>query len=215
MTIQTYIDKLNTRYKTGITTEHSFRGDLQNLLEYLLPNILITNEPTHIKCGAPDYILTKKDIPVGYIEAKDLGADLNSKTYQEQFKRYKEALNNLIITNYIDFQIYKDGLLITEYSLGSLAGGKLKSKPEQFEPFINQILDFAIPTGQTIKSASKLAVMMAYKAKMLADVIDSALESDEENEGNSTLKDQLKAFKDILIHDIGAKEFANWPQNRK
>lgn len=54
MTIQEYIDKLNTRYKSGITTEHSYRGDLQNLLESIIPDTLITNEPTRIKCGAPD-----------------------------------------------------------------------------------------------------------------------------------------------------------------
>lgn len=77
MELPDYIEKLNTRYKSGITTEHSFRGDLQNLLESWLPDVLVTNEPTRIKCGAPDYILTRKDIPLGYIEAKDLGADLN------------------------------------------------------------------------------------------------------------------------------------------
>jgi predicted helicase len=209
MNIQTYIDKINTRFKSHITTEHSFRGDLQNLLETLLPDILTTNEPTRIKCGAPDYILTKKDIPVGYIEAKDLGADLNSKSYQEQFKRYKAALNNLIITNYLDFQVFKDGVLVAEYSIGTISGDTVQGKPEQFDAFTAQIKDFATTTGQTIKSASKLAGMMAVKAKMLAEVIGSALISDEENEANSTLKDQLKAFKDILIHDIGAKEFAD------
>lgn len=103
MNIQDYINKLNIRYKSGITTEHSYLGDLQNLLEHILPTLLVTNEPTRIKCGAPDYILTKNEIPVGYIEAKDLGADLNSKSYVGQFNRYREALSNPLITNYLDF----------------------------------------------------------------------------------------------------------------
>ena len=209
MNIQTYLDKLATRYKAGNSTEHTFRGDFQTLLETLLPDILVTNEPTRIKCGAPDYILTKKDIPVGYVEAKDLGADLNNKNNQEQFERYKAALSNLIITNYIDFQFYKDGILVAEYKLGSLHGNIVTANPEHFDPFTIQIKEFARPTGQTIKSAPKLAEMMAVKAKWLADVIFNALESDEKNEENSTLKDQLKAFKDILIHDIQAKEFAD------
>jgi predicted helicase len=209
MDIATYINKLNTRYKTGITTEHSFRGDLQNLLETMLPDVVTTNEPTRIQCGAPDYILTKKEIPVGYIEAKDLGADLNSKSHQAQFKRYKDALSNLIITNYLDFQVYKDGLLVTEYSIGAISGNGISGKTEQYDAFTAQLKDFATTVGQTIKSASKLAVMMAVKARMLAEVIGTALVSDVENEENSTLKDQLKAFKDILIHDIGAKEFAD------
>ena len=39
MTLQQYIDKINSRFKTGITTEHSFRGDLQTLIENIVPGI--------------------------------------------------------------------------------------------------------------------------------------------------------------------------------
>jgi len=35
MTIHEYIDKLNIRFKSGISREHSYRGDLQNLLKNL------------------------------------------------------------------------------------------------------------------------------------------------------------------------------------
>jgi predicted helicase len=211
MELQTYIDKVSTLYKSGTTTEHSFRGYLQNLLDSLLPEILTTNEPKRVECGAPDYVLTTRNnnIPVGYIEAKDLGADLNSKSYTEQFNRYKGALNNLIITNYLDFQFFKDGILVAEYHLGTITGKTVQAIPDHFQPFTSHINDFALPTGQTIKSASKLAGMMAVKARMLADVIGSALASDEEHEANSTLKDQLQAFKDILIHDIKPNEFAD------
>ena len=51
--------------------------------------------------------------------------------------------------------------------------------------------------------------MMAGKARLLAKVIESTLTSDEENEVNSSLKDQMKSFKDILIHDIEHKSFAD------
>ena len=73
MTIEKYIDNLDQRYRLGNATEHTFRGDLQQLLESLVPEIRATNEPKRQSCGAPDYILTKKDIPVGFIEAKDIG----------------------------------------------------------------------------------------------------------------------------------------------
>ena len=72
-TTQQYISNLNQRYQLGNATEHTFRGDLQQLLESLVPNIQATNEPKRQLCGAPDYILTQKDIPLGYIEAKDMG----------------------------------------------------------------------------------------------------------------------------------------------
>jgi hypothetical protein len=53
--VQNYLSKINQRYKTGISREHSYRDDLQMPLETLLPGILVTNEPAHITCGAPDY----------------------------------------------------------------------------------------------------------------------------------------------------------------
>ena len=107
MTIQQYIDKINTLYQTGDAREHSYRGDLANLLMTILPEILVTNEPARVACGAPDYVLTKKDIPVGYIEAKDIGVDLASKSLKEQFDRYKAGLTNLMFTDYLDFHFYK------------------------------------------------------------------------------------------------------------
>jgi hypothetical protein len=69
-----------------------------------VPTVRATNEPKRQSCGAPDYILTKKDmqsksdsrIPVGFIEAKDIGdKDLEGakKTgNKEQFDRYKASL---------------------------------------------------------------------------------------------------------------------------
>ena len=63
MGIDQYIDIINRRYRQGNTTEHSFRGDLQQLIESLVPGIRATNEPKRQSCGAPDYILTKNDFP--------------------------------------------------------------------------------------------------------------------------------------------------------
>ena len=105
MTIQEYVDQLNRRHKAGISREHSYRGDLQSLLGDLLPDLLVTNEPKRSDVGAPDYILTKGNIPVGYIEAKDINdPDLTGKKKnKEQFSRYKDGLHNLIFTDYLGF----------------------------------------------------------------------------------------------------------------
>ena len=216
MTIQDYIDKLNTRFKTGISTEHSYRGDLQNLVETLVTDILVTNEPSRVACGAPDYILTKKNIPVGYIEAKDIGADLDNKIYKEQFDRYNAALHNLIITNYLDFRLYRDGVFVTSISIASVTNGKIAGATQKYGQFETLIKNFTTYAGQTIRSAEKLARMMAGKARMLANVIENALISDESQTGNviyeaenTSLRDQLAAFRQVLIHDIDAKSFAD------
>lgn len=103
MTTQQYIESINQRYRLGNATEHTFRGDLARLIETLVPEIVATNEPKRQSCGAPDYILTRKDIPVGFIEAKDIGDnDLDGKKKtgnKEQFDRYKASLENLIFTD--------------------------------------------------------------------------------------------------------------------
>ncbi|QQS51076.1 MAG: N-6 DNA methylase [Bacteroidota bacterium] len=213
MNLAQYIDNINQRYKLGNATEHTFRGDLQTLLESLVPTIRATNEPKRQSCGAPDYILTKKDIPIGFIEAKDIGdKDLEGakKTgNKEQFDRYKVSLSNLIFTDYLNFLLYRDGQFVTKIAIGEITDKGIKPLTENFINFENLIKDFCSHVGQTIKSSKKLAEMMAGKARLLSDVIEKALTSDEEKQEDSTLKDQMNAFKQILIHDITPKGFAD------
>lgn len=213
MTLTQYIDNLDKRYRLGNATEHTFRGDLQQLLESLVLTIRATNEPKRQSCGAPDYILTKKGIPVGFIEAKDIGdKDLDGKKKtgnKEQFDRYKASLNNLIFTDYINFHLYRKGEFITKIAIAEITDKGIKPLPENFDNFENLIKDFCVYLGQTIKSPKKLAEMMAGKARLLSDIIEKSLTSDEENQENSTLKEQMLAFKQILIHDITPQGFAD------
>ena len=213
MTIEQYIENINKRYKLGNATEHTFRGDLQQLIESLVPEIRATNEPKRQSCGAPDYILTKKEIPVGFIEAKDIGdKDLEGAKKngnKEQFDRYKASLDNLIFTDYLDFHLYHDSVFITKIAIAEIQNETIVPLTNNFAAFSNLIKDFCLHIGQNIKSSKKLAEMMAAKARLLSDIIEKALTSDESNQENSTLKDQMTAFKDILIHDITPKGFAD------
>ena len=209
MTLTDYIAKVNTLYITGNAREHSYRGDLQNLLTALLPGVLVTNEPARVECGAPDYVLTRKDVPVGYIEAKDIGVDLNSKTLKEQFDRYRTGLSNLIITDYLEFHFYKEGALTAGIIIGKVEQGRIVPLPENFEHFTQLISNFAQTVTQTIKSPTRLAEMMAGKAKLMADVIERSLNSDDENRHESNLKKQMLSFQQMLIHDINNKAFAD------
>ena len=213
MDLHQYIKDINQKFKAGNATEHTFRGLLEQLIESIEPTIRATNEPKRQSCGAPDYILTKKDIPVGFIEAKDIGdKDLDGvkKTgNKEQFDRYKASLNNLIFTDYLDFHLYRDGQFVTKVAIGEVTDKGIKPLTANFEQFENLIKDFCTHFGQTIKSSKKLAEMMAGKARLLSEVIEKALTNDENNSEDSTLKDQMNAFKNILIHDISPKGFAD------
>jgi len=177
------------------------------------PGVRATNEPKRQKCGAPDFILTRKDIPVGFIEAKDIGdtdLDGNKKTgNKEQFDRYKNSLSNLIFTDYLSFHFYSNGQFSQKISIGEVRNGKIVPLTQNFESFTYLLKYFCTHIGQTITSSKQLAEMMANKARLLADIIEKALLSDEETQENSTLKDQMNAFREILIHDITPKGFAD------
>ncbi len=210
MNLNKYIENIHKRLRSGISSEHSYRADLEGLFRELVSGVEITNEPANVTdCGNPDFVITKGNIPVGYIEAKDIGKDLNHNQYKEQFSRYRKALDNLIITDYTWFQFFQHGEKVNEIRIAEITGDGLRPLPENFEQFTNLIYDFCIFIGQTIRSPKKLAVMMAAKARLLQTILDKAVSADEQEGTDSSLQDQYNSFKNILIHDLKPKEFAD------
>lgn len=205
MNFSDYVQDVNKRYIKGDAREHTYRGSLQNLLESIIPNIQATNEPARIKCGAPDYVLTRKDLPVGYIEAKNIGETLDKVEKTEQLKRYLESLDNLILTDYLEFRFFKNKEKVETVKIAEIVDDAIRAIPENFEKLQTLLIDFAAFQGQTIKSSKKLAEMMAHKARLMRDIFRNTLESEEE----STLKDQMKAFKSVLMHDLDTAQFAD------
>lgn len=217
--IREYIKKVNELYQSGKATEHSYRDLLSSLVKSMA-DVSVINEPTREKFGAPDYIVSKKGIPIGYMEAKDIGdPDLaGKKKNREQFNRYKESLDNIIFTDYLTFHRYRKGERgergergesLQEVSIGRYDENKVSSLPNNFPAFEGMIKDFCSTFTQTITSPKELAGMMAGKARLLADIIEKALLGDSKSHDNSSLQEQFLAFKKILIHDITAKEFAD------
>jgi predicted helicase len=212
LSIQTYLKAVEPLLKSGDAREHAYRPALQNLLAALLPDILIINEPARVSCGAPDFVLRNKktSIDVGYIEAKDIGKSLDHKSYDEQFERYRAKLPNLIITDYLEFRLYREGELKQTICISKLVKNRLVADPTQFDAFTNFIQEFAAHISETIGTPAKLADMMAGKARLLANVIEKALLQDKAGLFvNSSLNEQLEAFRKILIHTIAEREFAD------
>ena len=213
-----YLKSLSDTYATGKATEHTYRPAFQNILEAVLPNdAVVINEPQQIACGAPDFVLTRNNIPRGYIEAKDLDKNLDDASFKEQFSRYTESLGNLIVTNYLEFRLVRNGELMSTVSIGVLASGKVKQTPQHFDDLADLLNAFWSYQGQTITSANNLAKYMAAKTRMLAGVIKNALGqvneslglSNEVNEMDDELISQLNAFKERLIHDLDPATFAD------
>lgn len=213
MTISQYLAQLQTRFASGISTEHSYRGDLQQLLQSLLPKYDITNEPRRSKVGAPDYIITEDTVARGYMEAKDVDKNLDNPGYKEQFTRYREGLPNLIITNYHEFRLYQDGNHIKTINLGHLdpLTHQIEPKPKAFSEFEALIKDFPTHVAQTIRSPKKLSALMASKARLVKEIFARSLKEDiaDAHNPDTELQQQYNSFKELLIRDIDPEQFAD------
>ena len=211
MNINQYIQAVNSKYVSGIAREHAYRTDLENLIKNIVPHIDVTNEPANVTdCGNPDYVLTENNIPRGFIEAKDVGKDLNDKVLNKnQFDRYRKALDNLIITDYLWFQFFQNEELVHEIRIGEIQNGKVVPLTNNFSQYESLIKDFVEFVGVTIKSPQKLAKMMAGKARLLQDILEKAITSDEETLSNTELKGQYETFKNVLVHDLTPKGFSD------
>ena len=210
MTVVEYIKELNAQYKTGKATEHSYRPALKELLQSLLSKMTIINEPKRYNFGAPDYILMRSDVPVAFIEAKDFVKtnDLaGRKENKEQFDRYKQSLDNIIFTDYLDFWLYRNGEFVDSVRLAELKGDKIVLAVENEAKFVSLIEHLANAQPQKITSSKKLAEIMAGKARLLADVIGKSLTQDIDEQGE--IYGQMCAFKDVLMHDITPEQFAD------
>ena len=209
--VERYIAEVSKQFATGKATEHSYRPALASLLSELLPKYVVTNEPRRIDCGAPDYIISKGDanIPVAFVEAKDVNdRDLDgNREHKEQFNRYKNSLDHILFTDYLDFHLYEFGEFVDSVRIAEVRGDKVSVIHENVTKFLEMVNSFAGAQPQKITSAKKLAQMMAAKAKLLAETIYKTLENDTEKTGE--LAGQWNAFKNILIHDLTEKSFAD------
>ena len=214
MDLKEYISTVNQKYRAGNATEHTYRGALEQLMQSLLPKLRIVNEPKREKCGAPDYIASRKDgMPVFYIEAKDIGDnDLDGRNphgHKEQFTRYKQALDYIIFTDYLDFHLYEHGEFVDSVRIAEVKGDKIVAVKENEEKFLNLIEHVGNNAIQRITSASRLAKLMAGKARLLENIIEQAMNDDTESYANDNLRGQYQAFKDVLIQELKPSDFAD------
>ena len=208
MNIDGFVSEVQRIYATGAATEHSYRSALQNLLSSIGDDILALNEPKRVKCGAPDFIVSQGEIVIGHVEAKniDIGIRGMKGSNREQQDRYRAALPNLIYTNCLDWDFYRDGELVASVCIADFVMG-VQPRPQEFDALENLLRDFIAQRPQTITSPRELAERMAGKANLIKDVLFRTLAEDKDVQ--TELAGQYNAFKENLIHDITPNDFAD------
>lgn len=208
MQIAQYLEQVRAQYASGRATEHSYRPALYALFQSIDAKLTVINEPKQSEGGMPDFMFQRHGVPIGWAEAKDIDKDvIKLKGYSvDQRKRYEAAYPNLIYTNGVDFEFLRDGEQVHFVSIAEFQPG-LPPLSDNFEELERQLKRFAEQKPISIKSASKLAEMMAAKAAIIKDEVGLALKEDPEF--RSALGGQFKSFKANLLPHLTPDEFAD------
>ena len=207
-----YFKQVQTTLAAGHASEGSHYPTLKTLLESFGDGIIATSLPSRIECGAPDFIVTKGSATIGYVEAKDIGKNLDDiergkGSDGERFSRYLDSLTNLILTDYLEFRWYVDGKCRLKARLGTPArDGKIMRDTTGTEAVAELLGGFLSHRAEGVGTPRELAQRMARQAHLIRNLIINAFEK--EPEGGS-LHAQLAAFRDNLIPDLSVEYFAD------
>jgi hypothetical protein len=121
--LTSYFKEVHKMYAESNFREETFYPAFKQLMENcskLLPlegiNVLVLPRKTEV--GIPDFRIGKDGEIIGYIEAKTPDINLDDVEDSEQIKRYRHSLPNLILTNFLEFRLFRFGDLKIQVVVG-------------------------------------------------------------------------------------------------
>ena len=207
MSYQTIINKYRqniyrTQAEPNATAELSLHTYLQDFLEetaaFLTHDITIIHEPRKLDIGRPDFVVQDGLLHVGYVEAEAFETDLDRLTghAKTQNDRFIENLDNFVLTNFVEFQLYTEGTLRAKASLTGT-----QENDEKLETLLDRFLG-AHPISLATPEA--LANYLARRTRELRIQITTTL-TDEQ----SDIYGMFKAFQELLLAALTPDDFAD------
>jgi len=209
--IENYLQTISSKFTHQETSEMGYRKDFEVLLEKIFKSIKVHRIDHDAKAkqgNKPDFVILKGEIPILYIETKDIGISLDKIEKSEQMTRYF-GYANLILTDYLEFRFYRNGekygesIKIGEYDLKTRT---ITPNQDNYQNLAKTIIDFTKSHKEPIKSGKHLSKIMGGKAQRIRDNIKEFL-SLEDN--NSDLTKLFKTIKKLLVHDLTKDSFAD------
>jgi len=147
-------------------------------------------------------------LTVGHIEAKDVGVPLGPVETSDQGKRYLNALDNLVFTDYLEFRWYVDGKLRDGPHRFAAHGpnGQLVYDERGIAETTALLHDFTSRAPVSIGSPRELAERMARLTHLIRDII---VETFRQEQTSTTLMDLRRAFSQVLLPDLSVADFAD------
>ncbi len=217
--LKSYVKKIFEVAKRGDAREESYYSCLEELLKNYADSINkkyihVTTLPKKTDAGNPDFrIWDGKQHIVGYIEAKSLHEEnLTNIEHSDQLKKYLDVFPNLILTNFFEFRLFRDGNLINKvqiarpYVIHKLGTIPPIEKEQEFFNLIEKFFSFSLPKTY---SAKTLAVELAKRTRFLKEqVIIEELKA-EERKDKGFILGFYEAFKQYLISGLSKEDFAD------
>lgn len=217
---QEYLNKIFEKYGTGDASERTYYPVLEDLLkkfsETTSVKAQIIIEAKRTSVGVPDFkVKTDKDLLIGYVEAKDLGTDLD-KVDQQQLEKYRKEYPKLIYTNFIEFRLYEKeegkpddpAVLIDTVRVSQPITLKLKTPVLDNEAKLAGLLEkFFSTVIPEVYTSKRLAELLAHKTRVIKDLLVEEINLDDHIE--TSTEELLKVFKQTLIHNLDASSFAD------
>jgi len=217
--LKDYLNNVQGSINQGDATEESYYTHLEGLIRRYseaknLKAVDITILPKRTEAGNPDFrIWDGKNHITGYIEAKNPSVEnLDRVEESEQLKRYRGTFPNLILTNFFEFRLYRNGELIRKASIGRpKLAKKLNIAPPvenevEFLDLLDTFFSFALPK---VFSAKALAMELAKRTRFLRDEVVSIELAEEEKEGKKAILGFYQAFRKYLIATLTEQSFAD------
>ena len=207
-----YIQAISSKFGYAETSEMGYRSDFEILVKSIFESIKVKriDHDARAKQGnKPDFVVLNHDVPILYIEAKDIGVSLDKIEKSEQMTRYF-GYANLVLTDYVEFRFYRNGLRYEDPI--KIANFDKKNRtitptPENYEHAAKSLLDFAQSHKEPIKSGKHLAKIMGGKAQRIRDNVRQFLAN--ESESNKELIRIYETIKKLLVHDLTKESFAD------
>lgn len=217
--LKLYLKKITETANRGDAREESYYPVLADLLNGYCnsinkKSIHITILPKKTEAGNPDFrVWDGKQHITGYIEAKDPTVEnLDRIEDTEQLKRYLHTFPNLILTNFLEFRLYRNGIMTDKVLVGRpVILNKLKTAPPlEKEPELLQLFEkffsFSLPK---VYDAKSLAIELAKRTRFLKDEVIAQELREEEETGKGFIQGFYEAFKEYLISSLTEDEFSD------
>ncbi len=217
--IKKYLREINKTFVQGDAREESYYKHLDSLIKEFtrlhgIAKIDITILPKKTEAGNPDFRIWDGKVHVtGYIEAKaPTVTNLDAIENSEQLERYRSTFPNLILTNFYEFRLYRNGQRIAQATIARpLVAQRLKTVPpienvEEFTELLDRFFSFRVPKIQTARA---LAKELAKRTRFLRDEVIAVELSKNGGRGQEQIADFYEAFKKFLIHSLTHKQFAD------